>query len=206
MSTPPINQPNSAAAPNAGPNGTGAASPGTAGASVVERLLQEYDTTNSGSNPQPKQTEDLQPIVEFARAEMQARAAASIEKDVKEAVAFLKQPDETKDLPDRLALGFLHALSQEDKEFSDAWANRHERPGAWRDALTKAQKEWTEEVKKIPASRVRSDVEAAAAAVQGQSHSPAPTGKLPPVSDLKKMSVSQLWELGAAQAAARGRS
>ena len=202
MSTPPTNQPNSVAAANAGSNGTGAAAPGTTG-STVERLLAEFDQ-QSGSQQQP-QPPASDPVREFAIAEMQARAAAALEKDVKEAVAFLRQPDETKDLPERLALGFLHALGQESPEFQAAWQQRQERPGAWKDALTKAQQEWIAEVKKIPTSRVRTEVEAAAAAVHGQTSTPSVSGKMPPISELQKMSIRQLNELGARQEAERGR-
>jgi hypothetical protein len=197
-------QPNKSIAANAGTMGAGAAASGTAGNGVVESLLQEFDA-QSGSQPAPQPTlsPELAPVIEFAKAEMQSKAAAKYDSDVKEAVSFLKQADDTKDLPDRLALGFLHALANEDKEFADAWQNRQERPGAWKDALNKANASWQEEVKKLPTSRVRTEVERAAAAVHGQTNTPARAGQKS-VQELARMSLRELDEYGNQLDAGRG--
>ena len=183
-------KPNSTTAANAGGNASGAGVAATAG-TTVENLLKEFDS-QSGSQPAPQPlSPELASIAEFAKAEMHTRAAAALDKDIKEAVGFLKQPDETKDLPDRLALGFLHALANENKEFADAWQNRSERPGTWKDALGKAQKEWIEEAKKLPTSKVRTEVEAAAAAVHGQTSTPSRSNGLT-VAEMEKMNLNQL--------------
>jgi hypothetical protein len=185
--------PNSSIGANASGNAAGAAQSGTTG-SVVENLLKEFDS-QSGSQPAPQTTATPDPVYEFAKAEMQAKQATAYENDVKAAVAHLKVSDETKDLPDRLALGFLHALANEDAEFAQAWQNRQARPGAWKDALNKAQREWLEEVKKLPTSKVRTEVEAAAAAVLGQTNTPSDFRAKSP-DELRKMSLRELQAYG----------
>jgi hypothetical protein len=198
-------QPNKSIAANAGTMGAGAAASGTAGNGVVESLLQEFDA-QSGSQPAPQPTlsPELAPVIEFAKAEMQSKAAARYDADVKEAVSFLKQADEAKDLPDRVALGFLHALANENEEFAKAWKDRADRPGAWKDALTKAGQEWQEEVvKKLPTSRVRTEVERAAAAVHGQTNTPARAGQKS-VQELARMSLRELDDYGNQLDAGRG--
>ena len=156
-------------------------------ATELDSLIKEYEGgTNSSdttvlkpvpapvSAPQPTNNADIgkvlkavQPAVDYVN-EVKAKAQQEqFDGDVKEVLDFFSEADELKELPDKLKRGFLEAHAQDDKEFKTAFENRTKAPKAWETAKETARDAFTELVSDLPGSKVRTDVEAAHAAVDG---------------------------------------
>lgn len=194
--------------PNAGANGAGAGVSG--GSATVQSLLAEFDG-QSGSQPQPapnptKQIlEKISPVIEFASQEMEAKQQAAFEKDVAEAVSYLKG-DDLKDVPDELTEGFLHRHAVKgDPAFMEAWNNRHRAPETYKEKLAEARKGFRALYKKLPGETVRSDVEAARAAVQGQTHALSPNADIPSPTEMQGWSETKYKQWKREYAAKQGR-
>ena len=102
-------------------------------------------------------------------------------------VDFFSEADELKDLPEKMKRGFLEAHAQETMEFKTAFENRAKDPKAWETAREAARDSFTEMVSELPGSKVRTDVEAALAAVDVTTDKPASDEGPSPV---KKMKMS----------------
>lgn len=152
------------------PNGNGDASSNQ----DLDALLTEFkgNEPNKTSPDLSKLLKGIEPVVRFvdeARAEKETAARAKV---VEESVAFIKGADELKDFDGEIVEGFLFQRYQKDAAFRSAHDNRDKDPGAWTKALAGAQESLKEKSGKMPANTVRSDLEAATAAIKGSSAKP----------------------------------
>ena len=162
---------------NASQTGNGAATaapaPSTAEPSALDNALREFESGTA----QPQALDALrafQPVIEYAKSEMEAKQTAAETADVSSAVKSVKVDLKLDDkFPDRLVRGYLHDLANSDEAFREAWANRAKAPEVWKAKLKAGTESFAEVVKELPGNSVRTDIEAAAAAVRGTSHSPA---------------------------------
>ena len=148
----------------------------------LDALLKEFEQDDKpAAKPgakavQPAALQELlkefKPVAAFARGKMLEETRAGVQKDVDEAISALLEADETKGVPKRLVKGFLVDLYNEDQEFKAAFDNRTKNKSAWKGALAKAKDDLVEQVKTLPQNKVRSDVEAARAAVAGSKTNP----------------------------------
>jgi len=97
---------------------------------------------------------------------------------------FVKE--EAKDIPPRLVRGLLEGYAAENQPFADAFKNRHSDPTTWQAKLGEARGEILKDLKTLPGNTVKSDVEAARAAISGRSE---------PVGDQKSLSAAELMAL-----------
>lgn len=163
------------------------------GESALDQLLAEWekqgttDSTKAVEPPSPvsgaSALQALKPVVEFAQQEMSQRQADRVTKDIDAAVEFISQPDDLKGLKKSTAIGLLEAYAREDPSFTQAFNKRQAAPQEWKAGLEKAR-EWVKStVAELRGQQtdIRSDVEAAKAAVQGQSNRAAEEPQLDPV-------------------------
>ena len=139
----------------------------------LDSLLNEW---NQSSTAEPNTRDvvqairkEVKPVIDFARTEASRKANEEIEKDLNSAVAFMKEPEEYKDFPEFWVKGYLEAYSAENPSFTEAFEERGKNPEQWSAALSKARDSFAERAGQLPGSKVRSDVEAAKAAVTGTS-------------------------------------
>lgn len=136
--------------------------------SEFDKLIKEFD--NSPANKATANLlKSLQPVIQVATDELASKETARINSDLNAAVAVLKDDEAAKAVPDRLAKGFLRDYSVDHPEVALAWENRAKDPSAWKSKLAEARKAFVEEIKALPANTVRTEVEAAAAAVRNVS-------------------------------------
>lgn len=112
----------------------------------------------------------VEPALNFVAAQAAKTESEDLTKDLNAALDFMLEPDEYKDFPKRWMRSFLEGYSTESDSFSNAFENRHANPDTWRSELAKAREAFPEWAKELPGSKVRSDVEAAKAAVSGTSN------------------------------------
>ncbi|MGI9502506.1 MAG: hypothetical protein ACR2RE_05575 [Geminicoccaceae bacterium] len=138
---------------------------------TLDSSLEEW----GGSSPAPDNTRDVvgrvlkkvEPVIDFARTQAAKEENDAVEKDLNEALDFMIEPEEFKDFPKFWVKGYLEAHSAENPAFADAFNKRGENPEGWRAALSEARDKFAERAGQLPGSKVRSDVEAAKAAVSG---------------------------------------
>lgn len=153
--------------------GTGDKPASAAGAATsdVDRLLSEFETGKTQSKtelPTIKPILDaIKPLATFAQRKMQEEVSTAAKKSVADAVSAVKSLDDLKEVPDRIVRGYLQDRYVEDAEFRTAYDKQGENPQAWQGQLTKAREAFSEDMKFVSAKSVRSDVEAAKAAVRG---------------------------------------
>jgi len=109
----------------------------------------------------------VKPVVDFVKKQEAKDAQTEFDTDVKDIMDYFSEVDELKVLPDKLRRGFLEAHAQESPDFKTAFENRAKNPKAWETARESARDAFTELVAELPSSKVRTDVEAAQAAVDG---------------------------------------
>ena len=159
---------------------------------TLDSLLDEWGNSSSAS---PDKTGDVvgrvikevKPVIDFARTEAARRANEQDEKDLKSALEFMAEPDEFKEFPEFWMKSYLEGYSADNPAFVDAFAKRGENPEIWKAALNEAREKFGERIKELPGSKVRSDVEAAKAAVSGTSNEP--------LDELEKSEQEQAAEL-----------
>ncbi len=171
-------------------------------ATELESLIKEYEgdtetpvTAEPKSEPEPRPNADIskvlkavQPAVDFVKEVKAEKQQERFDADLKNIMTFFSEADELKELPDKLKRGFLEAHAQEDPEFKTAFENRAKNPKAWETARESARDAFTELVAELPSSTVRTDVEAAHAAVDGTSEDKPASEEGP--SPVKKMAMS----------------
>ena len=145
---------------------------------TLDQLLADWSESSS-ANPDSAGTvvgrvlKKVEPVIDFARNAAAKEENEQVEKDLKAALDFMTEPEEFKDFPEFWMKGYLEAHSAEDPSFADAFNKRGDNPDAWKAALSKAREKLSERASELPGSKVRSDVEAAKAAVSGTSTEPA---------------------------------
>jgi len=162
---------------------TGNQSPGTGADPLLAEFDRETTTRQPASIPQ-----ELLPVIRFAEQKMVQEVKADIDEEVKSAIGTLKGQEEFKDVPDRIARGFLESYAQENPDFKKAYNDRKSNPKGWASAKEEAGKVWSEDMKGWGGQTVRSDVEAARASVRGTSSAPPPPTRQKSTAELNKMS------------------
>lgn len=160
---------------------TGNTTPGTG----ADPLLAEFDSATTKPTAIPQ---ELLPVIRFAETKMHQEVKAEIDKEVDSAIGHLTGQEEFKDVPKRLARGFLEAYAQETPEFKKAYNERKANPKGWQSALEAAGQSWQEDMKGWGGQTVRSDVEAAKASVRGTSSAPPPPQRQKSTAEMNKMS------------------
>jgi len=152
-------------------------------ATELESLIKEYeggtetpDTTEVKPEPklEPRPNADIgkvlkavQPAVDFVKEIKAEKQQERFDSGVKNLMDFFAEEEKLKELPDKLKRGFLEAHAQDTPDFKTAFDNRAKNPKAWETARETARDAFTELVSELPGSKVRTDVEAAMAAVDG---------------------------------------
>lgn len=159
---------------------------GSSAGTDLDHLLAEYEAPTPAPKPQPDLSK-LQPVIDYAAQELTNKANERVQTDVKSAVEFVKEAEGGADIPDKLARGFLEAKASDDPSFKKAFENRQNDPNAWQSALSGAQSEFAEEIKGLPSNNIKSDAEAARAAVAGDVEPQGDSDELSP-KEMAKMS------------------
>lgn len=153
-----------------------------------EQLLNEYsqDVKPVQTKSDPKQDNDTQELLEWAREQRQVQARQEFDRELSGAVKAVKELVGDDGLPDRFVKGYLNALADEDSRIKQAWENRNEKPDGWKAALKKVAAEIQ---KDIPADRGMTESRVAmTAAVRGAQ----PKAEAAP--DVNKMSSSEFYK------------
>ena len=153
------------------PPANSGAAPAVPAESEFTKLLNEFEKSTA-NQPVATLLKELQPVVEYARDELSAKAEARVEGDLKDAVTYLKDDDQAKTIPDKFVQGYLRQFSVDNPEVAQAWENRRTNPNEWKAKLKDAKNAFLEEVKGLPANTVRTELEVAAASVRNQSTAP----------------------------------
>ena len=165
-------------------------------AADLESLINEYESsTNTSKAPDPTPNADLakfakavKPAVDFVKKQEAKEEKAEFDTDVKDMVGFFGKAEGLKGIPDKLMMGFLEAHAAEDADFKTAFDDRAKNPKAWEAARETARDALVELVSELPGSKVRTDIEAAKAAVDGTTEDKPASDDGP--SPVKKMSMS----------------
>lgn len=159
----------------------GQESAGSQESESLNSLLSEWETdSGSQSAAQPrddfaKTVRGLKPVVDFARSEMDRKASETAQQEVGEALSFVKEAEELKEVGDPVVRGLMEAFALEDKAFAKAFQNRGDNPEAWKQALGRSRDWAVDQIKGLPGMKDRSDIEAAEAAVAGTGNGNAPS-------------------------------
>lgn len=161
---------------------------GSAGTDL-DGLLNEFESPKPVTQPRPDISvlKAIKPVIDYVDTEMKTKAKTALDEDIKKAVSFVKEDESVKALPDKIVRGFLEGHAAEDPSFAQAFQNRQADPNTWQAKLADARKAFSEEVKGLPGNMVKSDVEAARAAVAGSRSEPV-GDKQPSAVELSRMS------------------
>ena len=130
----------------------------------------------------------IQPVVDYVKEVKAEKQQDRFDTDVKDIMDYFSEVDELKVIPEKLRRGFLESHAQDAPDFKTAFENRAKNPKAWETARESARDAFTELVAELPSSTVRTDVEAAHAAVDGTSEDKPASEEGP--SPVKKMAMS----------------
>ena len=161
----------------------------------LESLLSEYDNGTETSKPMPnaeigKFARAIQPVVDYVNQDRVQKQQEQINADLKGILDFFSEADELKKMPEKLQRGFIETHAQENPDFLTAFQNKAKNPKAWNTARESARDALTELVSELPGSKVKTDVAAAQAAVDGDVSVLSSSDGL---SVVKKMNMSD-WE------------
>ena len=175
-------------------------------ATELESLLRDYeggtktpDTKTPDTTPKAeadstpnaeigKLAKALKPVVDYVNEDKAEKQQERFDADLKGIMTFFSEADELKGIPDKLKRGFLEAHAQDSPDFKTAFDGRAKNPKAWDTAMAAARDAFTELASELPSSKVRTDVEAAKAAVDGTTEDK-PVSEDGP-SSVKKMAMS----------------
>ena len=147
-------------------------------AADLESLINEYEETAGTADTAPanadlaKFAKAVQPAVDFANKQEAKEAQAEFDTGVKDMVGFFGEAEGLKGISDKLMRGFIEAHAVGDADFKTAFENRAKNPKAWETAQETARDAIAGMVSDLPGSKVRTDVEAAYAAVDGTTDTP----------------------------------
>lgn len=155
------------------------------GETELDKLLNEFDTAETVSKSDLQSVvkanqavvKSFAPVVKYVNAEQEKKATDAFNKDIEDAVAFLIEPDDLKEIPADFAQGYLEVHAGKNPEFKSAFEGKEKNPSEWQTQLGKARDAFAGLVKTLPGSteqaKDRTDVEDAVAAVQGMTETPA---------------------------------
>jgi hypothetical protein len=156
---------------------------------VIDSKVPDTKPIDTTSNVEiGKLTKAIKPVVDYVNHEKAQKQQDQFDTDVKDIMEFFSEEEKLKEFPDKLKKGFLEAHAQEDPDFKSAFENRTKNPKAWETAKETARDAFTELVSDLPSSKVRTDVEAAKAAVDGTTEDKPASEEGP--SPVKKMAMS----------------
>lgn len=134
--------------------------------SDVDKLVAEFETGKKDGYASVKPLVDvIKPLANYVQAKQIEEQNNESNRSVAEAVSTVKSSEELKDISDNLVRGYLIDYSNRDETFRKAYENRTSSPAAWQESLIKARTDFTEEIKSASTKNIRSDIEAARAAV-----------------------------------------
>ncbi|KKM27667.1 hypothetical protein LCGC14_1572460 [marine sediment metagenome] len=128
------------------------------GETELDTLLNEFDTADSISKSDLQNVvkaiqpvaESIAPVVKYVNDEREKRATDAFNKDIEEAVAFLIEPEDLKEIPAEFAQGYLEVHATKHPEFNTAFEGKEKNPSEWQTQLAKARDEFAELAKGIP--------------------------------------------------------
>lgn len=175
--------------------GHGQTEDANSGDSDLNSLLNEYE---EGTKPKVEKTvvqpdlSKLDPVIQFAEAEMQRSQREAFDKDVNAAVERVAEGEKFQSLPKKLTRRMLVAYAVDNQDFNKAFENRSQNPSAWDAAIAKAQDELSNEVEGlVVTSNDRDDIEAAKATVDGVVTDPSDAEDGPSAAELSNMSDTE---------------
>lgn len=176
---------------NASQTGNGAAaaapSPSAAEPSALDAALKEFESANA----QPKAIDAfkaLEPVVRYAESKMVAEQTAAVDADVSAAVKLVRaEANLDEKVPDEFVEAHLHRKAAKDPQFAKAWESRGENQDGWKARLKDEASSLKELMQKLPGNAVRTEIEAAHAAVRGVSHSPSGNADQPSPTQMFQM-------------------
>ena len=155
------------------------------GETELDTLLNEFNTAESVTKSDLQSVvkanqavaKSFAPVIEYVNAEQEKKATDAFNKDVAEAVSFLTEPEDLKEIPADLAQGYLEVHAIKHPEFKAAFEGKAKNPDEWQTQLGKARDAFADLVKPFSVNTeqadVRTDVEHAVATVQGLTETPA---------------------------------
>ena len=170
-------------------NGAAAAAPASSAAepSALDAALKEFESANA----QPKAIDAfkaLEPVVRYAESKMVAEQSAAVDADVSAAVKLVRAEAKLDEkVPDEIVEAHLHRKAAKDPQFAKAWESRTDNRDSWNARLKAEASELRELVQKMPGNAVKTDIEAALAAVHGASHSPSGNADQPSPTQMFQM-------------------
>lgn len=174
--------------PNTANGGTPSRTETGSAGTDLDGLLREFDTPNPGPKPDTTHVvKALQPVIEFAQTEMNTRAKAAHDGDIKKAVEFVQEEESVKAIPPKVIRGLLEVHAAENPDFAEAFKNRQTDPATWQKQLGTARTAVLGELKSLPGNAVKTDIEAARAAVAGRAE---PAGDRTAPSPIELMNMS----------------
>ena len=173
------------------PSDAGAAENNSADADL-DSLMSEWNQTDEppkATAPQPspdvgKLLNSLKPVVQYAESSMLKEQQQEQEEFINGAVSFIKEGEGLAEMDGDIVEGYLYSRYNKSADFKAAYDSRGTNPDAWNKALEDARTDFAGRTGKTD---VRSDIEAAKAAVSGSSDA-APSDDRPSVKDLNTMS------------------
>lgn len=189
--------------------GGNAAPAGTSGTSELDRLLTEFDKKPVAAPPDTNTalrdlTEAFKPVARFAEQKMQEEVRATTQKSIDDAISFVKGDEDLKTVSPVIVKGFMSARYADDQSFKTAFDNRGKDPKGWEAALTSTQADFKKEMGgSVASSTLRSDVDAATAAVRGANRGNAQAAQKVDPGKLRDMSDVEFARFKAQQARSR---
>lgn len=171
------------------PSDTGAADSNSADADL-DSLMNEWNQTDApppAAAPQPdvgKLLNSLKPVVQYAESSMLKEQQQEQEEFINGAVSFIKEGEGLAGMDGDIVEGYLYSRYNKSADFKTAYDSRGSNPDGWNKALEEARTDFAGRTGKTD---VRSDIEAAKAAVRGSSDA-APSDEGPSAKDLNTMS------------------
>lgn len=166
---------------------SGAAEATSPVSSELDALLKEFES-GAQKTDVAAVLRAIAPVVEHVQEERVEKATAGIQKDIESAIAFMREPAEVKDVPTRLIRGYLDGYANENPTVKQAFDTRTANPEAWKKALGEIREAYLNDLKALPGSKVRTDVEAAVASARNQTTAPTANGNDPSPIDMMNMS------------------
>lgn len=150
--------------------------------SDLDSLLKEFQSTANN-------TKELKPVIEFAKKKMADDLKETLDSDIASGVATIKKADDAlKDVPDKLIEGLMEIHAKDNPSFVKAFEGRGSDPKAWEAALIEGSKSALALLSELPQNKVRDDLEAANAAVDGTSTDNTPSGGEPDLAEIQGLS------------------
>lgn len=152
--------------------------------SDLTALLQQYhqETGDKDSKDHLRVLESLKPVVDFAKQQMSKNEQDEVNQSIDNAYKFVTEEKALKGLNKTIVRGFLEAYGVENPRFYEAFRDQRKDPDTWKSELAKGRDwvkgQYEELLKGVGKSDIRSDLEAAKAAVAGTSTDDDPGDKV----------------------------